>query len=83
MKRFDKLLEQEVSGYKGKHSEIIIKAPAFYKLMTRLLDDPALPGHLSPLVIASIAYFILPRTPYQRRNTVPWASSMIFSFAPS
>jgi uncharacterized membrane protein YkvA (DUF1232 family) len=60
MKRFDKLLEQEVSGYKGKHSEIIIKAPALYKLMTRLLDDPALPGHLSPLVIASIAYFILP-----------------------
>lgn len=60
MKRFDKLLEQEVSGYKGKQSDLISKAPALYRLMTRLLDDPALPGCLSPLVIASIAYFILP-----------------------
>ena len=60
MKRFDKMLEQELSDYKGRYSELLSKAPALYRLMTRLLDDPALPGHLSPLVIASIAYFILP-----------------------
>jgi uncharacterized membrane protein YkvA (DUF1232 family) len=29
-------------------------------MMTKLLDDPALPRSISPLVIAAIAYFILP-----------------------
>jgi uncharacterized membrane protein YkvA (DUF1232 family) len=60
MKRFDKLLEEEVSTYQGKHSGLIMQAPALYRLMTRLLDDKALPGNLSQLVIAAIAYFILP-----------------------
>jgi uncharacterized membrane protein YkvA (DUF1232 family) len=60
MKRFDKLLEEEVSSYKGKNQEFIIQAPAFYRLMTRLLDDKDLPSHQSQLVIAAIAYFILP-----------------------
>jgi uncharacterized membrane protein YkvA (DUF1232 family) len=60
MKRFDKVLEQEVSGYNGKHSDIISKAPAFFRMMTSLMDDPGLTGQLSPLVIAAIAYFILP-----------------------
>jgi uncharacterized membrane protein YkvA (DUF1232 family) len=60
MKRFDKLLEEEVSSYKGKNMELITQAPALYRLMTRLLDDKALPSHLSQLVIAAIAYFILP-----------------------
>jgi uncharacterized membrane protein YkvA (DUF1232 family) len=60
MKRFDKLLEEETSSYQGKHQELISQAPALYRLMTRLLDDKALPDHLSQLVIAAIAYFILP-----------------------
>ena len=60
MKRFDSLLEEAVSGYEGKFSEIISEAPAFYGLMVRLLDDPNLPKHLSQLVIAAMAYFILP-----------------------
>ncbi len=60
MKRFDLLLEEDVSGYKGDFSELIHEAPALYRLMTRLLDDPALPEKLSPLVIAAIAYFIAP-----------------------
>jgi uncharacterized membrane protein YkvA (DUF1232 family) len=60
MKRFDKLLEEDVSSYKGKHKELIAQAPALYRLMTQLLDDKALPSHLSQLVIAAIAYFILP-----------------------
>ncbi len=60
MKRFDSLLEEAVSGYEGKFSEIISEAPAFYRLMVRLLDDPNLPKHLSQLVIAAIAYFIIP-----------------------
>ena len=60
MKRFDAMLEQDVSSYDGEFAELIRQAPALYRLMTRLLDDPALPREMSQLVIAAIAYFILP-----------------------
>ncbi len=60
MKRFDKMLEIEVSGYKGEFEDIISQAPALYRLMTHLLDDPDMPRNMSPMVIAAIAYFILP-----------------------
>jgi uncharacterized membrane protein YkvA (DUF1232 family) len=60
MKRFDALLEKDISDYSGDFSEMIHQAPALYRLMTRLLDDRSLPSHFSPLVIAAIAYFILP-----------------------
>ena len=60
MKRFDAMLEKDISGYEGEFSELIRQAPALYRMMTKLLDDPALPRSLSPLVIAAIAYFILP-----------------------
>jgi uncharacterized membrane protein YkvA (DUF1232 family) len=60
LKRFDAILEKDISGYDGEFSQIIHQAPALYKMMTRLLDDRALPRSMSPLVIAAIAYFILP-----------------------
>lgn len=60
MKRFDMLLEDDISSYKGELSDLISNAPALYRLMTKLLDDPALPRQMSQLVIAAIAYFILP-----------------------
>ncbi len=60
MKRFDAMLEKDISGYEGEFSELIHQAPALYRMMTKLLDDPALPRSISPLVIAAIAYFILP-----------------------
>jgi uncharacterized membrane protein YkvA (DUF1232 family) len=60
LKRFDLLLEEDISGYQGELSDLISQAPALYRLMTHLLDDPALPRNLSPLVIAAIAYFIAP-----------------------
>jgi uncharacterized membrane protein YkvA (DUF1232 family) len=60
LKRFDAILEKDISGYDGKFSRLIAEAPALYKLMTRLLDDPDCPRSMSPLVIAAIAYFILP-----------------------
>jgi len=60
LKRFDLLLEEDIYGYQGELSELISQAPALYRLMTRLLDDPSLPRDLSPLVIAAIAYFITP-----------------------
>lgn len=60
MIRFDAMLEMDISGYTGEFSRLIGEAPALYRLMTRLLDDSALPRAISPLVIAAIAYFILP-----------------------
>jgi len=60
LKRFDAILEEDISGYDGEFSQLIAQAPALYKMMTRLLDDRALPRSMSPLVIAAIAYFILP-----------------------
>lgn len=60
MKRFDSMLEKDISGYSGEFSRLIVQAPALYRLMTRLLDDRDLSKQMSPLVIAAIAYFILP-----------------------
>jgi len=60
LKRFDAILEKDISGYEGKFSRLIAQAPALYKMMTRLLDDRDLPRSMSPQVIAAIAYFILP-----------------------
>jgi len=60
LKRFDAILEMDISGYEGEFSQLIVQAPALYRMMTKLLDDSALPRSMSPLVIAAIAYFILP-----------------------
>jgi uncharacterized membrane protein YkvA (DUF1232 family) len=60
LKRFDMMLENDISGYEGEFSELIHQAPALYRMMTKLLDDSVLPRSISPLVIAAIAYFILP-----------------------
>lgn len=71
MKRFDKLLEDDISGYEGKFSDLIREAPAFFRLMTRLLDDPLLPEKLSQLVIAAMAYFIKPLDIIPEENLGP------------
>ncbi len=71
MKRFDKLLEDDISGYEGKFSDLIREAPAFFRLMTRLLDDPSLPERLSQLVIAAMAYFIKPSDIIPEENLGP------------
>jgi len=60
MKPFDELLREDIAAYEGRHDELIYQAPALYRLLVSLLDDPALPSRLRPLVIAAIAYFILP-----------------------
>jgi uncharacterized membrane protein YkvA (DUF1232 family) len=60
MKDFDELLRQEIGMYEGRHDDLIYLAPDFYRLLTRLLDDPQLPLHLRPLIACAIAYFILP-----------------------
>jgi uncharacterized membrane protein YkvA (DUF1232 family) len=60
MKTFDRLLEEDIAAYEGRHDDLIYQAPALYRLLVNLLDDPALPGRLRPLVLAAVAYFILP-----------------------
>ena len=56
MMTFDQLIQEGVKAYEGRHEELIYQAPAIYRLMTHLLEDPNLPGRLRPLVIAAIAY---------------------------
>ncbi|VVB73078.1 Uncharacterised protein [uncultured archaeon] len=60
MASFDHWLEKDIAAYEGRHDDIIFQAPAMYRLLTRILDDPRLPGRMRPIVIASIAYFVLP-----------------------
>jgi uncharacterized membrane protein YkvA (DUF1232 family) len=60
MKPFDQLLQEDIDHYEGRHDTLIYQAPAFYRLLTRLLDDPRLPKILRPLMLVAIAYFILP-----------------------
>ena len=60
MKPFDQLLQEDIAAYEGRHDDLIYQAPAFYRLLVSLLDDPALPARLRPLVLAAVAYFILP-----------------------
>ncbi|MFZ2098777.1 MAG: DUF1232 domain-containing protein [Anaerolineales bacterium] len=60
MKDFDVLLRDEIKFYEGRHDDLIYLAPDFFRLLTRLLDDPDLPIRLRPLIACAIAYFILP-----------------------
>jgi uncharacterized membrane protein YkvA (DUF1232 family) len=60
MNSFDQWLEKDIASYEGRHDDLIFQAPAFYRLFTGMLDDPRLPSQMRPIVIASIAYFILP-----------------------
>jgi uncharacterized membrane protein YkvA (DUF1232 family) len=57
---FDQVIKNTVDGYEGRHDHLIHQAPALYRLMTHLLEDPLLPGRMRPLVLTCIAYFILP-----------------------
>jgi uncharacterized membrane protein YkvA (DUF1232 family) len=60
MKDFYLLLQDEIKTYEGRHDDLIYLAPDFYRLLTRLLDDPSLPEQLRSLIACGIAYFILP-----------------------
>lgn len=59
MKELDELLQENIAGYEGRFKDLIAQVPAVFRLMTRLLEDPNLPGKLRPLVVSSIAYFAL------------------------
>jgi uncharacterized membrane protein YkvA (DUF1232 family) len=60
MKDFDQLIQEDIDSYEGRQDEVIYQAPALFRLLTNLLQDPNLPGRLRPLVIATVGYFALP-----------------------
>ena len=60
MKSFDVLPETDIQTYEGRHDDLILQAPAMYRLLVMVLDDTLLPHRLRPLVLATVAYFILP-----------------------
>jgi uncharacterized membrane protein YkvA (DUF1232 family) len=57
MRDYAEMLAEEVESYTGRHENYIIEAPAFYRLMINMLDDPELQSRLRPLVLAAVAYF--------------------------
>ncbi len=60
LKSFDELLAEEIAAQDGAVDTMLAQAPALYRLLTHLLGDPALPARLRPLLLAGIAYFVLP-----------------------
>jgi uncharacterized membrane protein YkvA (DUF1232 family) len=59
MKDFDQLLKEDIAAYAGPRADLLAQAPAFFRLLARMLADPALPGRLRPLIMAAIGYFAL------------------------
>ena len=63
MKDYSEILQSNLAGYHGPHSDVILLAPELFRLMCRLLNDQRLPPRLKPLVNAAIAYFVAPFDP--------------------
>ena len=61
MKTFTELLREEIDREGAGASPLLRQAPALYQLLVNLLQDPALPGRLRPLLMVAIAYFVLPQ----------------------
>ena len=57
---FYHILEETVSGYDGKREAVIRQAPAMFRLLTNLLEDPRMPQERRYLLNAGIAYFVTP-----------------------
>jgi uncharacterized membrane protein YkvA (DUF1232 family) len=60
MRDFDQLLADDLEGYLGRSEDLIFYAPALFRLLTGVLEDPLLPARLRPLVLSAIGYFVLP-----------------------
>ncbi len=60
MRDFDQLLADDLEGYLGRSEDLIFYAPALFRLLTSVLDDPLLPARLRPLVLSAIGYFVIP-----------------------
>jgi uncharacterized membrane protein YkvA (DUF1232 family) len=56
---YDKI-RKKLSGYTGKHSELILLAPDLFMLLARLMTDSRVPLKCKGYLSAAIAYFISP-----------------------
>lgn len=57
---FDEMLEEDIAGYEGDLEPRVRQIPSMFRLLVGLLDDPELPLELRPMVLAGLAYFIIP-----------------------
>lgn len=57
MASFARLLSEQVRNYRGRNASVIRQAPAFYRLLVRMLDEEGLPSNLRPIVEHAIDYF--------------------------
>lgn len=60
MTDYENEIRSTIENYQGAHKTLIAGLPFLYRLFTRLLEAPELPGRLRPLLLAALAYFMLP-----------------------
>jgi uncharacterized membrane protein YkvA (DUF1232 family) len=60
MTDYENEIRSAVESYQGEHKTRLAGLPFVYRLFTRLLESPELPGRLRPLLLAALAYFMLP-----------------------
>ena len=57
MTSFAKLLSEQARNYSGRNASLVRQAPAFYRLLVRMLSEEGLPSNLRPIVEHAIDYF--------------------------
>ncbi len=60
MTDYESQIRRTIEGYQGEHQALVAALPFIYRLYTRLLESPELPGRLRPLLLTAVAYFVLP-----------------------
>lgn len=60
MTNYENEIRSTIDSYQGENKTLVAGLPFVYRLFTRLLESPELPGRLRPLLLASLAYFMLP-----------------------
>ena len=53
-------LNEQVKDYQGEYQDIIVTVPAYFALLTGMLDDSRFPAELRSVVNSALAYFISP-----------------------
>lgn len=60
MTNYEDEIRSIAADYQGEHQELVANLPFVYRLFTRLLESPELPSKMRPLLLAAVAYFVLP-----------------------
>lgn len=61
---YAEILRTAVTGYDGKDDDVICLAPAFFSLLSGLLEDRRIDKGLKPLLNAAISYYVSPYDPF-------------------